>query len=281
MTKHIVPFIILLTALALCQTDTLDIIVLSNSDILKGKVLRIRTESIEFIESSTSIIYEYEKKVINSIVFSNGKIINFSKENTVSPEQNKLLIEEDTIDTQVEVGGGVLFAFKSDNYDGGVGANLFLELRTPSIVAVKTSFGWYSADTKVKYLSKGNSSFYIMELSLLLRSMSGVIQPYGGLGIGYYFVDNTLDDQVIQLFEQYGYGINEDIENGIGFHIRGGVDVLFELNIGFSLEFKYWIYNPKAIATVYPLQNPNQENRADSEIKLNNLSLIIGLVVIL
>jgi len=283
MIKLFFLFIVLLTTTSFCQTDTLDTIVLANGKTIKGKVLSIKQNAVEFVESSTSIIYEYEKTKINLVILSSGKIINFNKQTTSLAKQNEALVEEqkDTVGTQIEIGGGVLFAFKSDNYEGGTGANIFLELRTPSIVAVRTNFGWYSADTKVDYLSKGNSSFYLMELSLLLRSMSGVLQPYGGLGIGYYFIDNTLDNEVIQYLEQFGFGAKEDIEDGIGFHIRGGVDVILESNFGFFLDFKYWIYNPKAISTVYQLQYPNQEVSTDAEIKLNNLSLTIGLVIIL
>jgi hypothetical protein len=285
MNKIFIPclFFLFLSPFAFAQTDTLDTIILSNGEILKGKVLRIKTESIEFVESSTSIIYEYEKKKIDSIAFSNGKILNFSKSTTPPPVQNPTLVEEkgDTIGTQVEIGGGILAAFKSENYDGGFGANIFIELRSASIVAVRADFGLYSADTKVDYLSKGNASFYLIELSLLLRSMSGTLQPYGGVGIGYYSIDNTLDNEVLQWLEQNGYGGKEEIADGIGFNIRGGCDAMFESNFGFFLDLKYWIYNPNVKTTVYPLQNPTQESSAEEEIKLNNISLIIGLLVIL
>ncbi len=239
-TKYIILFLALLTTISYSQSDTLDTVILYNDDMLKGKILRIKTESIEFIELSTSIIYEYENKKIKSIVLSNGKIINLNKSTTPPPVQNPTSDEEkeDTIGTQLGIGGGVLFAFKSDNYESGTGANIFLELRAASLVAVRTNLGWYSAETKVDYLSKGNANFYLMELSLLLRSMRGTIQPYGGVGIGYYFIDNKLDNEVLQFFEQYGYGVKEEIENGIGFFIQGGADAMFASNIGFFFEFE-------------------------------------------
>jgi len=43
----------------------------------------------------------------------------------------------------------VLFALKSKNHDSGTGGNLFIELRTASLISVRANFGLYSADTRV------------------------------------------------------------------------------------------------------------------------------------
>lgn len=280
--KCIFLFITLLTTIVLCQTDTLDTIILKGGETLKGKVLIVKTDVVEFVEESTSIIYEYYKTKINLIILSSGKTIDFNKSTTLDKKE-KVLAEEQEEDTErirFGIGGGVLFALKSENYDNGTGGNLFLELRTASIISVKANVGWYSADTRVDYLSKGNSSFVLMELSLLFRAMSGVMQPYGGLGIGYYSIDNSLDDEAIQYFNQLGLGIREQIEDGIGFHVRGGFDLIFESNFGLFVDLKYLIFNPKATATVYELNSPSQEYIASDEIQLNNINLILGFVIL-
>jgi len=277
--KNVFLLLLLLTSNAICQNDTLDTIILQGEKIIKGKVIIIRTDVVEFVDESTSIIYEYDKSKINSIILSSGQIIEFNK-NTTLDKKNEVVVEEQEEDTTrvwFGIGGGVLFAFKSENYESGTGGDLFFEFRTGSIFSFRTNIGWYSADTKVDYLSKGNSSFFLMELSLLIRATSGVIQPFAGLGISYYSIDNSLDDEVIQFISQLGFGGREEIEEGIGFHIRGGFDLIITSGFGLFLDLKYLIFNPKATATVYELNNPSQEFIVSEDIKLNNLNLILGI----
>jgi len=280
--KYMFLFITLLTTISLCQTDTLDTIILKDGETLKGKVLIVKIDVVEFVEESTSIIYEYDKTDISLIALSSGKIIDFNKSTTLD-KKGEVLVEEqeeDTTGVQFGIGGGVLLAFKNKNYDNGTGANLFLELRAASIISVRANVGWYSADTKVDYLSKANSSFVLMELSLFIRAMSGVMQPYGGAGIGYYSIDNTLDNEVIKLLNQSGFGAKEQLEDGIGFHVRGGFDLIFTSNFGLFADLKYLIYNPTVTTIVYELNSPSQEFSVDNEIQLNNLNLNLGLVIL-
>lgn len=159
------------------------------------------------------------------------------------------------------------------------GGGLFFEFRTGSILSVRTNVVWYSADTKVDYLSKGNSSFFLLEQSFLLRATSGVIQPFAGLGISYYSIDNSLDDEVKQLLSQLGLGAQEEIEEGIGLHIRGGFDLIISSSFGLFWDLKYLFFNPKATTTVYVLNNPSQEFIVSEDIKLNNLNLILGVAI--
>ena len=139
------------------------------------------------------------------------------------------------------------------------------------------NFGYYSADTKVDLLSKGNTSFYLPELCLLLEAKKGTVQPYAGVGLGYYIVENTLDNQVIQFFQSQGLNVKEEIESGIGFNIRGGLNIFFNEKVGMFFDMKYLIFNPKAKVTV-SMPYPYQEVSFENDIKLNNLSFVIGLL---
>jgi hypothetical protein len=207
----------------------------------------------------------------DSTIHRNGK-----KKDVLVEEQ-----DEETKRIQFGIGGGVLFAFKSKNYDSGTGGNLFLEFRSTIPISIRANIGWYSADTRGDYLSAGNSSFVFMELSLLGRAMSGVLQPYGGLGFGYYSIDNSLDDEVTQYFNWLGFGVSEQIEDGVGFHIRGGFDLIFESYFGLFIDMKYWIYNPETTASEYPLGEPFEGSTVKKEIQLTNLNLILGVTIIL
>lgn len=124
--KNIFLLLLLLTSNAICQNDTLDTIILQGEKIIKGKVIIIRTDVVEFVDESTSIIYEYDKSKINSIILSSGQIIEFNKSTTLD-KKNEVVVEEQEEDTTrvwFEIGGGVLFAFKSENYESGTGGGL-------------------------------------------------------------------------------------------------------------------------------------------------------------
>jgi hypothetical protein len=199
-----------------------------------------------------------------------------------TPFPDSLVIaEQEMRSVQYEIGGGLLLPFKSKNYEGGTGGNLFLEVRSTTPISIRANVGWYSADTRIDYLSKGSSSFLYLELSILLRAMTGTLQPFGGLGIGFYSIDNSLDKEVIDFFNQLDFGVKEEIQGGAGFHFRGGFDLLFESNFGMFMEMKYWLYNPEATSTVYPLDHPSNETEVSKEIELSNLNLILGLFIIL
>jgi Outer membrane protein beta-barrel domain len=284
MIKVLILFYLILTTLVFSQSDTLDTILLDNGDVLKGKLLRIKPEAIEFFESSTFITYEFEKSKIDSVILSDGKILNFMKNPPSTNEPKPPLKEEakkDTNNFRLAIGGGVLFAFKSDNYANGTGVDLFLEIGAATLISVEANIGWYSANTNVDYLSKGNASFTILELSLLLRDMSGGLQPFAGIGIGYYSITNELDEEVIQYLNEFGLTATETVESDINFHVRGGIQFMLSPNFGFSFDFKYLIFNPTAITTVKQLSPPYQSNTVEDQIKLNNLNLIFGLVVVL
>src|SRR3989337_3681606 len=245
MNKLSLIIILICATSVFCQKDTLDSVVLSNGETIKCKVISIKNDVVEFVELSTSISYEYEKSKIDLIILSSGQIINFKTQEKNFAKENWEQVENETDSdvAQLAMGGGVLLAFKSDNYNKGTGADLFIELRTASVFSVRANFGYYTADTKVDYLSKGNASFYLMELSLFLRAFRGIVQPYAGLGIGYYIVENTLDNQIVNYFRTYGYGVKEEIEAGESFHIKGGLDLILSSNFGLNMDLKYTFYN--------------------------------------
>lgn len=278
MSKLFLLIAILFSTTTFCQTDSLDTIFLNNGDVIKGKVIIVKQNVVEFLEHSTSILYEYEKTKIKLINLANGKTLTFDNQNIQSPNSNDTLITSQQVSngTRVGVGIGFLYALKSENYESGTGVNLLLKIRFPSILSLMFNFGYYTADTKVDLLSKASTSFILPELSLLFESKKGVVQPYVGLGLGYYIIDNSLDEQLVQSVQQLGFGIEEEIESGIGFEVRGGLNIMFAQNVGLIFDMKYWIYNPKVNSKVYQTY-PYQEYSVQNEIQLNNFSFIIGL----
>jgi hypothetical protein len=142
MKKFFFLIVVLYSAVSFCQVDSLDTIFLVNGKQIKGKVIMIKSNLVEFVEPSTSIIYEYDKAKIDSVILSSGKVIDFTIPRSLTTKQVEELEEMkiDTIGVQVELGGGVLLAFKSNNYNGATGGNLLLELRTKSIFAIRADY---------------------------------------------------------------------------------------------------------------------------------------------
>ncbi len=72
--------------------------------------------------------------------------------------------------------------------------------------------------------------------------------------------------------------VKEEIESGIGFNLRGGLNILFNDKSGLVFDIRYLVYNPKAASTVTQA-DPFQKFTAENDVKLNNISFTIGLEV--
>ncbi len=277
MLRAILFITILYCTSVIAQVDSLDTVFLKNGDTVKGKVLLIKQDAIDFIDQSTNIQYEYNKSVIKFITLKTGKTIWFNKDIENLPTKPVNIDDEQGL-TRVAAGLGYLYVLQNDNFDAGSGIDFFLKVRFPSIISLMFNLGYYTADTKVDFLSKANTSFVMPELCLLLEAKKGSVQPYAGAGFGYYNIDNTVDDQVVQFFQSQGFNLKEEIESGIGFNIRGGLNVLFNEKVGMFFDMKYLIFNSKAKVTV-SRSYPYQEATIESDFKLNNLSFVVGLLV--
>ena len=72
-------------------------------------------------------------------------------------------------DATIEFGLGLLTALPSENFDFGLGANIFFELLPPGPITARASFAYYSTDSNSDYLSKSNSSNYTVDITALLK----------------------------------------------------------------------------------------------------------------
>jgi hypothetical protein len=104
--KKLIPlFILFCVVISYAQTENLDKMELRNGQVIVGKVEKIKTETVEFKESETGLIYESAKKDIRYIQLANGKILTFDEEykaaqqnETQPPQQTQqpVVVEQDS-----------------------------------------------------------------------------------------------------------------------------------------------------------------------------------------
>lgn len=90
-------------------------------------------------------------------------------------------------------------------------------------------------------LSKGKLSLIPIQLSIQFRlplSDSFVFYLMGGGGY-YYMYKFTIDEEITDAWESLGFDIEEQVENAIGYHFGGGIDLFLTRNIALNADFRY------------------------------------------
>lgn len=77
MARVILSILIFLSTICLAQVKKLDMIELRSGKIMVGKVEKIKSESVEFTEYTTTVLYEFKKSEVKKIDLANGEILTF------------------------------------------------------------------------------------------------------------------------------------------------------------------------------------------------------------
>ena len=94
-------------------------------------------------------------------------------------------------------------------------------------------------DLKINNTIVGDCDFKQYPILLTARSHFSTnpkVNPYVGVGIGYYLNDFDSSDFVDSLLPP---GVKLEIDNSIGFHINTGVEIFLDEHFAFNLELKY------------------------------------------
>ena len=78
--------------------SNIDKLELKDGSIIYGKVIKIKTLIVEFKESDTDLLYEYNKNEISYIQLSTGKILTFKDVNTIDTSnmpQQPIAVEDE------------------------------------------------------------------------------------------------------------------------------------------------------------------------------------------
>ena len=142
------------------------------------------------------------------------------------------------------VGGGLSYATDNTNAKGNIGFEGNFTFLTESIVAIRASVGRYGSDTKVNIISEGDYSLLWLEGTLLLQGKSPKVQPYGGIGGGYYITSHELSSRLNNILSLLGVRAKEDIQDVFGIHFRGGLNVPVSPTVALNLDLKYVILKP-------------------------------------
>lgn len=76
--KYLILLFIFLSVSVFAQLDSLDRVELNNGRTLSGKVMKVTSGTVEFRETMTNLIYEYQKSEIKNLRLSNGTVLTFS-----------------------------------------------------------------------------------------------------------------------------------------------------------------------------------------------------------
>ena len=167
---------------------------------------------------------------------------------------------------------------ESDNSEGGLGYSIYFEKVTENEVDYRLTYGGFSSETKVDILSQGDYHLDWLELTVLLKSKKSKVQPYVGIGVGYYFFDHSLSDYANRFLYVNGYSAKEEIHDIMSVHFIGGIS--FEIFSGVAIEtnLKYLYLYPKVDIEIRNL-NTNITNTYERKVLLNTLQFNMGIVI--
>ncbi|MCU7497589.1 MAG: hypothetical protein HF314_10375 [Ignavibacteria bacterium] len=99
--KSLLFFFIVLSITCFAQLDTLDRVELKDSKVFTGKVIKVTSGTVQFRESLTNLLHEFNKGEIKDIKLSNGVTVTFDEKNPASGTTQNLSGSQKT-DTQTQ-----------------------------------------------------------------------------------------------------------------------------------------------------------------------------------
>ncbi len=160
-------------------------------------------------------------------------------------------------------------AYSSDFMSG-----LFFSLKIGDNFAIEIDSGNWKSEVKKK-----KDSLYPGELSITPILVSGLFfipfnksfNPYVGIGFGYYFNHFSISEELITIPETT---INQDIEDGFGFHAGVGFDYFIAQNLTLNMDIKYSWVSPQGTTIISDMNSGRKEEVFD--INSNNILYRIG-----
>lgn len=179
---------------------------------------------------------------------------------------------------KIEIGFEVPIELSNSHIYKGNGVNFSFEYKLPELISFKSTLGGISAFTNGNELAKGNYSLFWAEETILLRKDFGFLQPYGGLGIGYYKTDININ--ATERFAKNDQGIPEadNVQYKFSYNIRGGLDVMLSSRVILNAEVKYMELKPE-VTHSYLDNSTSKITTVKNKINLSSYFLQLGLEV--
>jgi outer membrane protein len=108
--------------------------------------------------------------------------------------------------------------------------------------SVELSVDYVSTDVEVSALGMSTDVGELTQVPVLLTgrmhfSTNPKVSPYLGGGVGYYF--NDFDSKRAVAESIYGPGAKMDVDDSVGYHVDGGVEVFVTEHAAINLDIKY------------------------------------------
>ena len=228
----------------------------------------IQTSSVEIIRGAPKIAKEERQKP--KIKKKKPSAISVPRK-TYTPKKFKL---------GPKSGVGFLAGYAmpaENNYSSGLkyGGNIYFGITKNVSIEIKGLSFKSDVEGNPEALSKGKLSVIPIQLSIQARfPISWRFLPYLLGGGGYYLNRFNLDEEIIDAWDALGFDLEEKVENAIGYHFGGGIDLFITKNIALNADVRYFIAKIKGSWTLTD-QIIGTENSGSLE-DLNLNSLIFG-----
>ena len=108
--------------------------------------------------------------------------------------------------------------------------------------SLELSADYVETDVELSVLGLSGNVGQLTQVPVLLTgrihfSTSSKVSPYLGGGVGYYF--NDFDSERVITEFLYGPGADIDVDESIGYHVAGGVEVFVSDNAAINLDLRY------------------------------------------
>jgi len=228
----------------------------------------IQTSSVEIIRGAPKIAKEERQKP--KIKKKKPSAISVPRK-TYAPKKFKL---------GPKSGVGFLAGYAmpaENNYSSGLkyGGNIYFGITKNVSIEIKGLSFKSDVEGNPEALSKGKLSVIPIQLSIQARfPISNRLLLYLLGGGGYYLNRFNLDEEIIDAWDALGFDLEEKVENAIGYHFGGGIDLFITKNIALNADVRYFIAKIKGSWTLTD-QIIGTENSGSLE-DLNLNSLIFG-----
>ncbi len=149
-----------------------------------------------------------------------------------------LIIFSNIIAQGINIGGGLSFP------SGGIGLNALMEYQINSKVTIRSSYNFDILQTNACSLPNTDYSCLLTNFSfnILYRITGQQVQPYGGVGLGYFTPDISQNGNADFLNSQMLNKVKYN--NSTGYIFLIGVDFTAQYALHFVVEYNYTLLKP-------------------------------------
>lgn len=152
-----------------------------------------------------------------------------------------------TANNNFSIGGSTILTTENKNAQGGTGFNIYVEYQKFHLVSFRTSVGRYTANTKgiktINKLPSGNYLVWFIEESIVYKFCEiAALQPYMGLGLGYYIIDREMYSYPDGSWRKRTNISKENINNVFSPHLRVGINIL-DKKVAANVDIKFALIN--------------------------------------